>query len=544
MMRPTLLLALSTIFTATATGQQDDKVLRLFVFAGQSNMEGADAKAADIGNYPGFEGVEKPQSAVRYWYMLGRPEPKHNSGTWVALAPDHHGRFGPELTFARTISKSIKAPIAIIKSAWGGTTLAKDWDPDAPSEKKLFSRTLQLIQKARADLTRRGIKHRLEAFVWHQGENDMLNRDLMKGYGKRLQEFLARWRKELKAPQLKWLIGEISGKGIWGLDHRRNMQTVRKQQRDVTTADPLAWFVATSHLAFEVMGHGQPHYHFGTEGQLHHGVAYAQAYLSAMQTAPTATQQGSVSSYKKGQQVRVFIVAGQRSAEGDRCYVAQIPKRDRAILATKVPFHFRLAGGLHQGVSTLQPQTAHDRFGPELSLGKALHDANRGAKIAIIKVTHSAAMLADWLPNPSNASRPQYQGSIAFIRKALAAMSDQGAQPSLEAVFWIPGEHDCWWGSFRQRYAEDLTTLVTSMRKDLNSPKLKWLVAELPDNMRWGTEQLAQFDVQIGKVAAADPLLWFVPTNSIAIPKNSVTFGTQGTIKLGRLLAKHYLALQ
>jgi hypothetical protein len=195
-------------------------------------------------------------------------------------------------------------------------------------------------------------------------------------------------------------------------------------------------------------------------------------------------------------------------------------------------------------VSTLQPQTAHDRFGPELSLGKTLHDASRGSKIAIIKVTHSAAMLADWLPNPSNASRPQYQGSIAFIRKALAAMSDQGAQPSLEAVFWIPGEHDCWWGSFRQRYAEDLTTLVTSMRKDLNSPKLKWLVAELPDNMRWGTEQLARFDVQIGKVAAADPLLWFVPTNSITIPEKSVTFGTQGTIKLGRLLAKHYLTLQ
>ena len=118
------------------------------------------------------------------------------------------------------------------------------------------------------------------------------------------------------------------------------------------------------------------------------------------------------------------------------------------------------------------------------------------------------------------------------------------AKPTIEAMFWIPGEHDAWWGPFRKRYAKDLTTLVTAMRKDLNAPKMRWIVPELSDNMIWGAKRLDELDAQIAKVAAADPLFWFVSTDSIKTPKNCVTFGTKGTIALGNLLAKHYLSIR
>ena len=82
------------------------------------------------------------------------------------------------------------------------------------------------------------------------------------------------------------------------------------------------------------------------------------------------------------------------------------------------------------------------------------------------------------------------------------------------------------------------------MRRDLNAPDLRWVIPELPDQMRWGNERLAEFDAQIAKVAASDPRVWFLPTNAIQIEDGSVTFGTRGNIALGRLLARHYLSLK
>ena len=38
----------------------DHKTLRVFIFAGQSNMVGSDSKVADIQRFPPFVGLEKP----------------------------------------------------------------------------------------------------------------------------------------------------------------------------------------------------------------------------------------------------------------------------------------------------------------------------------------------------------------------------------------------------------------------------------------------------------------------------------------------------
>ncbi len=540
----TIFLLLASFLPAQDEAPVADKVVRLFVFAGQSNMEGADTKASDIDRYPPFRGVGRPRDDVRYWFMLGPPGPKCETEGWVALGPDHAGRFGPELTFAESITRSTSAPIAIIKSAWGGTTLAKDWDPDAPSDKRLFARTLDLLRRARADLEKRGLEHRLEGFFWHQGENDMLDHELMHGYGKRLAAFLARLRAELQAPQLACFIGELSDKGIWGLDHRRNMQVVRQQQREVADADPFTWFVPTSHLPFAVMANGQPHYHFGTEGQLYHGLAYAAEYLKTKKARSfvfesMAPHYGS-SPYGRSKALRVFLVAGQRSAEGEGCYTTL---EHAPPYATTIPFHYRIAGGLASGFRPLSAIGMRGTYGPEMGLGPALAHGLPEQQIAIIKVTDSAAALADWLPEPDNASRPQYEGSLAFIRDTLQTMRASGAEPTIEAMFWIPGEHDCYWGPFRKRYAKDLATLVGALRKDLASPKMAWIVAELADNMRWGSDRLDELDAQIQAAAAADPHMWFVPTDSIQTPVGCVTFEAAGTIALGELLARQYLSI-
>ena len=253
-----------------------DEVTRVFIFAGQSNMVGADSQADRIDEFPEFKGAGIPQKDVLYSYILGAGD--EASFGWVPLQPLQS--FGPEVTFARRVKQKVGAPIAIIKSAVGGTTVAFDWNPDAPEKgQKPYPRTLHLIRESLQDLDKRGIRYQLEAVMWHQGENDMLDRNLNKQYADGLTKLVTRLRKDLKAPELKWYIAEVSEKGIWGMDHRSNLGIFRQQQQQALKADPLLRWVPTSHLAFEVMGRGPPHYHFGTQGQLQMGEAFAASYL-------------------------------------------------------------------------------------------------------------------------------------------------------------------------------------------------------------------------------------------------------------------------
>jgi len=271
------LTALAIWSVATSDLAWSDEVTRVFIFAGQSNMVGADADTKRIDEYPDFRGASEPQKDVLYSYILGNGD--EASKGWVPLKPLRS--FGPEVTFGQEVKQKVPFPIAIIKSAVGGTTVAFDWNPDTPEKgQKLYPRTLNLIRESLAELDRRGVRYRLEAVIWHQGENDMLDRNLYKQYADGLTKLVARLRADLNAPELNWYIAEVSEKGIWGMDHRSNLGILRQQQEQVLKSDPLLHWVPTSHLAFEVMGSGQPHYHFGTQGQLQLGEAFAAKYLN------------------------------------------------------------------------------------------------------------------------------------------------------------------------------------------------------------------------------------------------------------------------
>ena len=132
-----------TITTSNLTAADD--VVRVFIFAGQSNMVGSDSKVKDIDNFPPFRGLGTPQNDVLFTYTLGR-EDITTSGGCVSLQPVNNV-FGPELSFARKVTAAIDAPIAIIKCAAGGTHLGGDWNPDEPSGFKMYPLTLNLIRE-------------------------------------------------------------------------------------------------------------------------------------------------------------------------------------------------------------------------------------------------------------------------------------------------------------------------------------------------------------------------------------------------------------
>ena len=78
--------------------------IRVFIFAGQSNMVGSDSKVDDIRRFPPFIGLEKPQADVKFSYCIGR-ENKLRSDGWVDLQPVNNV-VGPELSFARAVSEA------------------------------------------------------------------------------------------------------------------------------------------------------------------------------------------------------------------------------------------------------------------------------------------------------------------------------------------------------------------------------------------------------------------------------------------------------
>ena len=378
-----LLAAFFLILGASASlpAQEDNRTLRVFIFAGQSNMVGSDSRAQDIEKFPPFAGLEKPQDDVKFSYCIGREDKRQSKG-WVELQPVDDV-VGPELSFARRVAENVKAPIAIIKIAAGGTELATDWNPDQPSGFELYPLALHWIRAALADLERKKIAYRLEGFFWHQGENDMFHEGHRASYGSNLKHFIGSWRRDLAAPDLRFYVGELCTKTIWGMDNRAPMYAISLGQREVTDADPLAEYVPTSHVAIEIGGGAGLHYHYGTLGQLEHGVNYADAYLRSVGREPKLARPLAPWPYEPGSAVSLFVLAGHRNMEGERAFVQDLKqvKGKQALRKDnpKIAFRYVLGGGykVSDDWEPLGPAGFYDTFGPATRAGQRCPSSRR-----------------------------------------------------------------------------------------------------------------------------------------------------------------------
>lgn len=530
---------------SNSSGVSDDETLRVFIFAGQSNMVGSDSKVKDIQRFPPFAGLEKAQADVRFSYCLGR-ENKSKSQGWVQLQPVNN-IVGPELSFARKVSSKIKAPIAIIKVAAGGTHLGGDWNPDDPIGFKMYPLALQWIREALADLDRQKIKYRVEGIMWHQGENDMFNKDYMPNYGQNLKNFLACWRRDLKAPRLRFYVGELCTKTIWGMDLRPRMYAIRVGQKAVTDVDPLAEYIPTSHVGVEIGGGVGLHYHYGTLGQLEHGVNYADAYLRTIGQADKPRPALKKWPYKKGSPVKLFVLAGHRNMEGERAFVQDLAKLkgQQALLTdnTQIAFKYSLGGGYKKSNSwePLGPAGYYDTFGPELSFGKTLHD-NLDGNIAIAKFTHSGTQIIDWTPEGSVArSRNIYPAFVSFINESIRELKAKGHEVELAGVFYHLGENDMSFGPHRKNSPNWLVSLIKQSRLDLGRPQLKWFVSQQPPT---DDKRVNAIDVtsQLSKVAAADKNWIHIQAFDLPKQEQKLVITTAGIVELGELIARKYLA--
>lgn len=248
---PSLSLALLTAAPSAPVEAPTD-VIPVYILAGQSNMEGK-ARISVIERQ-----LADPEKAGRYEHL-------RDGDGWsvrddVAIdflerrgpltvgfgSPD---RIGPELGFGHVVGDHHEAPALLIKTAWGGRSLWRDFrSPSAglPGD-AVIDELLERERKRRPETTRDevvdsfGASYRamldevgatladaddlfpgddrpleLRGFAWFQGWNDMIDDRATAEYADNMAHFIRDVRRDLEAPGLPFVIVQF---GVGGTNN-------------------------------------------------------------------------------------------------------------------------------------------------------------------------------------------------------------------------------------------------------------------------------------------------------------------------------------
>lgn len=218
--------------------------VKVFILAGQSNMEGAGRVAIDPRRTNGGKGsleflVKDAATAARFKHLAKADGSwKERDDVWItyldrqgALKPGFGSgtnTIGPELGFGCVVGDAVKQPVLLIKCAWGGKSLAVDFRPPssgpAPYDKvkpesvgHYYRETMRLTKDALGRVKElvpgSDGKFVLAGFGWHQGWNDRINDAFNKEYEANMANFIRDVRKELGAPKLPFVIAETGMNG-------------------------------------------------------------------------------------------------------------------------------------------------------------------------------------------------------------------------------------------------------------------------------------------------------------------------------------------
>ncbi len=313
--RPTTKLATAVLAVACATplAAAEDaappKPIKVFLLAGQSNMEGQGVVAMDHPKYynggkgnlvwsmthsksaarmehlKDADGRWTVRDDVKVWYKVRDGVTKGNltvgftgyvSREDVESGKGGDSHIGLELQFGHVVGDHFDEPVLLIKTAWGGKSLYRDFRPPSSGGEvgPYYTQMIAEIRQALGDIeslfpNRKTHDYELAAFVWMQGWNDMCTPDAIPEYADNLVNLVNDVRKELRVPNLPAIIGEL---GNGGPQATGNMAAFRKAQQQGTGRIENAAFVFTHDFARDpalspCTGHG------------HHWYANAESYF-------------------------------------------------------------------------------------------------------------------------------------------------------------------------------------------------------------------------------------------------------------------------
>jgi hypothetical protein len=227
-----------------------NKSIRVFILAGQSNMEGQGFIKADPRRNGGKGSLEHltkdPTTADKFKHLLGE------GGKWAVRDDvwihylDRQGkltvgygadddRIGPELGFGQVVGEAFEEPVLLVKLAWGGKSLARDFRPPSsggevgPYYKETVQRTRAILGNLKKEIPELGDRgYEFAGFGWHQGWNDRINQAFNDEYEKNMANFIRDIRGDLGVKNLPFVIAET---GMSGKDekHPRALSLMKAQ---------------------------------------------------------------------------------------------------------------------------------------------------------------------------------------------------------------------------------------------------------------------------------------------------------------------------
>jgi hypothetical protein len=237
--------------------------LHLFLLVGQSNMAGrGDVEPSDKEPIPNVVAL----NAAGEWVMATDPVHWDKPSAGVGLAR----------SFAVEYLKTHPGvSVGLIPAAHGGSPIST-WAPGQYWADTKGHPYDDAITRTRHALERGTLK----GILWHQGESDR-GADLAPRYGAALTELIARFRKDLNASTVPFVIGQLGqfpGAGPWDAP----TMLVDRAQREVARSAPFAAFVSSDGLTSKA-----DNLHFDARSLREFGKRYAAALASIKVPATT-----------------------------------------------------------------------------------------------------------------------------------------------------------------------------------------------------------------------------------------------------------------
>ena len=224
------------------TGNANGK-LKVFILAGQSNMEGfgfiSEGKDGDL-DYAAKNEFKYLKDASGKWVERKDVFYYQKRGDNVkacTLSVDNvkkvyrgHPSIGPELTFGHVLGQHFDDEVLLIKCAWGGQAIAATFRPpssgpmaDGNSPEYMGAKYRAVLSETKDVLDNlekyfpaiKSKEYEIVGFFWHQGWNDGCVKAFIEEYETNMVNFVKDMRKDLKLPNLPFIIATsgMGGKG-------------------------------------------------------------------------------------------------------------------------------------------------------------------------------------------------------------------------------------------------------------------------------------------------------------------------------------------
>jgi len=232
-------------------GQAGKSPVKVFILAGQSNMEGQ-GFISGKGKGTLETLVKDPESAPRYKHLVDK------DGKWVVrddvwASYGNKGKLtvggfagsdaiGPELGIGLVLGDYLDNQVLLLKIAVGGTSLDQNWRPPSSGGtvgwlyKAVLDAVKNLPKTIKTDFPEYdGKGFEIAGFCWHQGWQDGCAESMTRAYETNMVNFIKDIRKDLGIPNLPFVIG---GSGFGGWAQKSPLRVMIRESQKAAASRP------------------------------------------------------------------------------------------------------------------------------------------------------------------------------------------------------------------------------------------------------------------------------------------------------------------